>query len=199
MYPFVMGWLFGLSIAMPFGPVSMMCFEHSLSRGMSCGLARGAGAATMHGIYATLAAAAASTVAGPLMGVQSYIQLLSGFILACLGIRTILRQPNVSRHERRSAGHLADYLGGLGLALSNPMTLLPYVSFAGSIVLASSGTASVLAMAVIGVWLGTLSWYSTISGSAWLLRARLPPTMLTNLNLISGALLLGMGVLTALR
>lgn len=199
MYTFALGWFFGLSVAMPFGPVSMMCFEHSLSRGMSCGIARGAGAATMHGIYATLAVAAASAVAGPLMGLQSYIQLVSGFVLACLGIRTILRQPNVSCRERGSAGHLADYLGGLGLALSNPMTLLPYVSFAGSIFLAGSATASVQAMAVVGVWLGTLCWYGTISGSAWLLRARLPPDMLANLNLISGALLLGMGVLTALR
>lgn len=199
MHFFLTGWLVGLSIAIPFGPVSMMCVEQSLSRGVLKGLASGAGAATSHGFYATLAVFGAHAAATSLANLEGTIHLMSGAVFALLGIRTILRTPGppaANALQRRSLTH---YAGGLALALANPMTLLPYVAFAGTMALSNGETAPLPMTVVAGIALGTLSWYWTISGSAWLLRRRLPRALLERLNLVSGTILIAMGALTAMR
>lgn len=195
---FMSGWLLGLSIAIPFGPVGAMCLERSLSRGVLRGLASGAGAATTHAIYATLAVVGANAVAAPLVGLQAHIHMLSGVILTVLGIRTLLRVPASRLPLGRQAGALADYLSGFGLALTNPMTLLPYIAFAGSVMLTQPTGGAISAMVVAGISLGTLTWYGTLCGSAWALRQRLPQKLHDHLNHASGTLLIAMGLLTAI-
>jgi threonine/homoserine/homoserine lactone efflux protein len=196
---FLTGWLLGLSIAIPFGPVSMMCVEQSLSRGVLRGLVSGTGAATSHGFYATLAVLGTNAAAGQLISLQGAIHVLSGLIFALLGLKTILRKPVRQMADDATRGGLADYAGGLALALANPMTLLPYLAFAGSLVVSGARDSRLSVPIVVGIALGTLSWYWTISGSAWLLRQHLPRGILARLNLISGSILIAMGVLTALR
>lgn len=195
---FLLGWLFGLSIAIPFGPVCTMCLERSLSRGVWHGLAVGAGSATAHAIYATLAVVGANAVAAPLVGLQAHVHILSGLVLTILGIRTFVRAPASRRPLDQQTGRLADYMAGLALALANPMTVVPYVAFAGSVMLANPTGGAVQVPVVIGICLGTLSWYGTVCGSTWLLRRRLPRKVLDHLNHASGTILMGMGVLTAL-
>lgn len=199
MHLFLTGWLVGLSIAIPFGPVSMMCVEQSLSRGVLKGLASGAGAATSHGLYATLAVFGAHAAATSLANIEGTIHLMSGAVFALLGIRTILRGPGLPASAALRRGGLTHYAGGLALALANPMTLLPYVAFAGTMALSGGETTTLPMTVVAGIALGTLSWYWTISSSAWLLRQRLPRALLDRLNLVSGAILIAMGALTAMR
>ena len=199
MHFFLTGWLVGLSIAIPFGPVSMMCVEQSLSRGVLKGLASGAGAATSHGFYATLAVFGAHAAATSLANVEGTIHLISGAVFALLGIRTILRAPGRPATAGTQRGGLTHYAGGLALALANPMTLLPYVAFAGTMALSGGEPGSLPIILVAGVALGTLSWYWTISSSAWLLRQRLPRGLIERLNLVSGTILIAMGALTAMR
>ncbi len=199
MHFFLTGWLVGLSIAIPFGPVSMMCVEQSLTRGVLKGLASGAGAATSHGFYATLAVFGAHAAATSLANVEGTIHLMSGAVFALLGIRTMLRSPAGPAGPGVRQGGLTHYAGGLALALANPMTLLPYVAFAGTMALSGNETTTLPMTLVAGIALGTLCWYWTISSSAWLLRQRLPRALLERLNLVSGAILIAMGALTALR
>jgi len=199
MHFFLTGWLMGLSIAIPFGPVSMMCVEQSLSRGVLRGLASGAGAATSHGLYATLAVFGAHAAAASLTNVEGTIHLMSGAVFAFLGVRTILRSPGPEAGHGARSGGFTHYAGGLALALANPMTLLPYMAFAGTMALSGERNGTLPLTLVAGIATGTLSWYWTISGSAWLLRQRLPRGLLERLNLVSGAILIGMGALTAMR
>jgi threonine/homoserine/homoserine lactone efflux protein len=194
---FVSSFVFGLSIAMPFGPVSMMCVEQTLIRGVGPGLAGGAGAATTHGIYATLAVFGAHAWAAPLAGLQTQSHLFSGMVFVVLGIWTIFRHPGTQTNKTLAAARLGPFLAGVGLALANPMTLLPYFAFAGSMVL--TDPIGGLVLTVCGVGLGTLFWYWTMSGSAWLLRKRLPRRLLMHLHLIAGPALIAIGIVTILR
>jgi threonine/homoserine/homoserine lactone efflux protein len=199
MQSFISGWLLGLSIAIPFGPVTMMCVERSLTRGIWDGMASGAGAATTHAIYATLSVLGADALVRPLMGMQSQIHLISGLLLLAIGLRTLLRRPVPHRSRGTPTGRVANYVGGLALALSNPMSLIPYLAFAGSLVVAPAVDQSTHEWAVVGICLGTLSCYWTVSGSVWLLHQRLPIGALHHLNVASGAILISSGVLTMLR
>ncbi|OLP61962.1 hypothetical protein BJF93_07505 [Xaviernesmea oryzae] len=196
---FLSSWFFGLSIAMPFGPVSMMCVEQSLARGVGHGMASGAGAATTHGVYATIALLGAQALAAPLAALQTEAHLLSGLVFSFLGIWTMLRLPAQRRSQTSAIGGFAPYLTGVALALANPMTLLPYIAFSSSLALINPAKGIVQLLVIAGVGLGTLSWYWTMSGSAWLLRQRLPRTLLAYLHLIAGPTLIGIGIMTVLR
>ncbi|MCA2435884.1 LysE family translocator [Rhizobium leguminosarum] len=196
---FVSSFVFGLSIAMPFGPVGMMCLEQSLARGVRPGLASGAGAATTHGLYATLAVFGAHVSAAPLAGFQTQSHYFSGIVFVLLGIWTLFRHPSARDNKTSTTGELGPFLAGAGLALANPMTLLPYLAFAGSLALTDQIGGLFHVLIVCGVGLGTLSWYWTMSGSAWLLRQRLPRQLLTHLHLLAGPALIAMGIVTALR
>ncbi|MDO1585300.1 LysE family translocator [Rhizobium oryzicola] len=196
---FVSAWILGLSIAIPFGPVSLMCLEHSLSQGIRCGLASGAGAATTHGIYATLAMIGANSVAASLVSHQALIHTLSGTVFLLIGVRTILRRGVAEARVNVTGGRLSVYLRGMALALANPMTILPYIAFGGSVALSDTARSAEHILSIMGICLGTLSWYWVMSSSAWLFRQRLPETLLTRLNLMSGAMFIVMGISTAVR
>ncbi len=101
-------------------------------RGVGPGLASGAGAATTHGLYATLAVFGAHVSAGPFAGFQTQFHYFSGIVFVLLGIWTLFRHPSARDNKTSTTGGLGPFLAGAGLALANPMTLLPYLAFAGS-------------------------------------------------------------------
>lgn len=193
----IAGALFGLSIALPFGPVSLMCVQRSLYLGLRPGLISAAGAASTHGVYATIAVLGADAVAGALTPWHLMIRFASAAVLILLGIRSVLRAPALHQPISAHAGATASFMAGLTMAMTNPMTILAYAAFASSTVFLGAGVAP--ASAVVGVVAGTAAWYATLSGSAWILRGHLPQRVLGKLNIIAGVGLIGMGLLMALR
>lgn len=193
----VAGALFGLSIALPFGPVSLMCVQRSLYLGLRPGLISAAGAASTHGVYATIAVLGADAVAGTLTRWHLTIRFASAAILILMGIRSVLRSPVLHQPINAHADAAANFMTGLTMAMTNPMTVLAYAAFASSTVLLGAGVAP--ASAVVGVVAGTSAWYATLSGSAWVLRGRLPQRALSKLNVVAGVGLIVMGLLMTLR
>ena len=76
----------GLSVAAPFGPVSLICVQQSLNRGCRYGIISGLGAATSHGIFATAAIIGAGTLSMVLMPWSNAIRLVSALVLVWLGL-----------------------------------------------------------------------------------------------------------------
>jgi len=78
-----------------------------------------------------------------------------------------------------------------GLTLTNPMTILSFAAiYAG---LGLGGRDSDLAVAgtmVLGVFLGSVLWWSALSGGVSLFRAKFTPAGLVWVNRISGAVIM---------
>lgn len=182
------------SIALPFGPVSLMCVQRSLSSGALRGLACGAGASTAHGLFAALAVLGADAAAGSLIGWQPIVHLASSAALIAIGLRMVMKAAKTPNPESGKAGGLTDYLTGLMMALTNPATILPYLALAGSGLFIDRENLFNLTATVTGVLLGSVAWYATLSGSAWVLKDRLPGAFLSKLNLLAGPALIGMGL-----
>ena len=195
----ISGALLGLSVAAPFGPVSLMCVRRSLLSGIWRGIASGAGAATAHGLYAATAMMSADIVAGTLTRWHLLVQLLSATVLIALGVRTMARRATAEQPVDLRASGSTDYATGLLLALSNPMTILPYAALASGVAAIDPGKGLNLGWMVAGIILGTVSWYAALSSSAWLLSKHLPQRVLSQLNWFAGAVLIGFGVLILTR
>ncbi len=194
----VAGAVLGLSVAAPFGPIGLLCVQRSIAVGPGVGLVTGLGASSVHAFYAMLAVTGASAVAGELDRWNQPVRLLSCVFLVFLGARVLVRRPPTARPVGPICSRRA-FASSFAVALCNPLTVVPYLLVASSN--ASTGTAgnALTFWSVLGVFLGTTSWYATISGGASLFRSSLPSTAIRTLNQVAGALLIGFGLLTAIR
>lgn len=201
----VKGFLLGLAIAAPVGPIGVLCIRRTLGEGWRVGFLTGMGAATADGFYGGVAAFGLTAIAQALVAQRGLIGAVGGLLLCYLGLRTLLAKPAAeaaaeAASARRGRGMLGAYATTVGLTLANPATILSFVAiFAGlGLVGAVRNAIAAPGLLTAGVFLGSASWWLLLSGGVSLLRTRLPPTALHWVNRLSGALLLCFGLLALL-
>ncbi len=191
----VAGMALGLSVALPFGPVSLVCLQRAMASGWKYGIASSLGATTAQAIFATIALTASGIVSGQLSEWQGTIRIVSSALLMFIGFRTLSR----SRVTGRSG--LADslataYVSTLALALTNPMTILPYLAVTSA--LASGGGRSMHFLPMVaGIVVGAGVWYAALSSGALLFSRFLGQAFVGRLNMVAGTALISFGAITA--
>ena len=191
------GLILGFAIAAPVGPIGVLCIRRTLAAGWLTGLLTGLGAATADGLYGGVAAFGLTAISGALVAQQGIIRVVGGALLCYLGLRTLLAKPAADAAPARDRrGLLGAYLSTVGLTLTNPATILSFAAvFAGlGLVGAGGSMAAAPTWLTAGVFLGSACWWLLLSGGVSLLRTRLAPGALRWVNRISGALLLGFGI-----
>jgi threonine/homoserine/homoserine lactone efflux protein len=191
------GLVLGFAIAAPVGPIGVLCIRRTLAAGWLTGLLTGLGAATADGFYGGVAAFGLTAISGVLVAQQGIIRVVGGALLCYLGLRTLLAKPAANAAPVRDRRGLSGaYLSTVGLTLTNPATILSFAAvFAGlGLVGAGGSMAAAPAWLTAGVFLGSACWWLLLSGVVSLLRTRLAPGALRWVNRVSGALLLGFGV-----
>jgi len=189
------GLVLGFSIAAPVGPVGVLCIRRSMARGFRSGLVSGLGAASADAVYGTIAAAGLTLVADFLVRQQLWLGLLGGGFLLYLGVKTFVSKPADDAAKQESESASGDYISTLLLTLSNPMTIFSFAAiFSGM----SAQTLPVFRFSafllVLGVFLGSASWWLILSGSVGLLRSRVTPALLGWVNRISGLVIIGFAI-----
>jgi threonine/homoserine/homoserine lactone efflux protein len=194
--------MLGLVIAIPFGPVCLMCVQRTLALGIWFGIASGMGAAVAHGLFSFvvsfLAEASAAVLAQAAFTVQVPLYIAGGLALIFMGLRTCLVLSRPPR-EARCGDLCSAFMSTLLIAAANPMTMLPYLAIAavpeaGSPLIMSRGFA-----ASIGVMLGSASWYLVLALSTNAMFQNLQKATLDRLNNLAGILLIGLGAALCAR
>ena len=182
---FLKALVFGFLLAASVGPLWILCFRRTLAQGPLTGLASGMGVALADGFYAMVAAFGLTAVSGFLLRHAFWIGLGGGAFLLYLGVKTLLSRPSLENAPAERVGLAQACLSTLGLTLANPPTLVAFAAiFAGlGLVTGDFGAA---AWVVLGVFLGSASWWVVlVAGTSWL-RGRIDPRLLRALNLVSG-------------
>jgi threonine/homoserine/homoserine lactone efflux protein len=201
---FVRGFIVGFSIAAPVGPIGVLCIRRSLADGRLTGFVSGLGAATADAAYGFIAAFGLTAISTALVSQRFWLRLIGGAFLCYLGVRTLTAVPatepaRAGRSGAARRGLLVAYASTLFLTLTNPMTILSFAAiFAGlglAALLPDYGTAAFM---VLGVFLGSATWWLLLSGGAALLRSRATPTGLRWVNRLSGAVIMGFGLVALL-
>src|SRR3954467_4728299 len=83
----------GLAVAVPIGPMGVLCIQRTLAFGLAAGLATGLGAATVHLILGSIAALGlgAALTAQLGAGAQPLLPLLSASLLLWFSVRITSR------------------------------------------------------------------------------------------------------------
>lgn len=183
----------GLVLAVPVGPIGLLCLRRSLTSGMAAGLATGLGAATADAIYAAVAAFALAAAA-PLLAEAGWLRLAGGIVLIGLGARDMASRPAPAAPPTLR-GAVGAYAGTVLLTLANPATIL---TFAAIIIglglipdLASNADRGIF---VAGVFLGSALWWVVLSSAGAAIGSRVPPAAIPWTRRIAGAALAGFGV-----
>ncbi len=190
------GFIIGISIAAPVGPIGILCIRRTLSEGRLTGLLSGLGAATADMIYGAIAAFGLTVIMNTLIDQRVWLQLIGGLFLLYLGIKTLLSKPSEEAAQINRSGLAGAYFSTLFLTITNPMTILSFIAiFAGTMPPNTTGTPLVL---VAGVFAGSATWWLALSFGVSLMRGRVAPNLMIWVNRISGVVIIIFGILSLL-
>ena len=185
----------GLAIAIPVGPIGLLCIRRSLTQGQLMGLVTGLGAATADGIYGSIAGFGLTALADVLVDFAQPLQLIGGGFLCYLGISTLRADPAMEAAQVSSRGLWGAYVSTLFLTLTNPVTILAFIAIFAGLGIVGSGQSWAASLAlVVGVFLGSALWWLCLSWGVTLFSQRLTPARLKWLNRLAGAAIFGFGV-----
>jgi threonine/homoserine/homoserine lactone efflux protein len=193
---FLQGFVLGISIAAPVGPIGLLCIQRTLSRGRIHGFASGLGAASADLCYALIAAFWLGTIGTFLLSLQLWLQIAGGVFLVGLGLKIARAAPVARAAAGDRVPGLAHAWGSTFLlTLTNPMTILSFfAAFAALGLGASPGGPTGARALVAGVFLGSTLWWLLLSFFAGLARARLTAGRLRFLNLAAGGIIMLLGL-----
>ena len=98
------GFIFGLVLAAPVGPVGVLCVQRTLSEGRLHGLLSGLGAAVGDAIYGAIAAFGVSAVQLWIADHQASLRTVGGIVLLLLAAKTLILKSN--RKNQKNVGKL---------------------------------------------------------------------------------------------
>jgi threonine/homoserine/homoserine lactone efflux protein len=188
------GIIVGFAIAAPVGPIGILCIHRSLHQGYKWGFVTGVGAATADAIYGAIAGFGLTFISGFLLQYQHWIHLVGGCLLLYFGSQILFSKASMGNSVQtdNESNLFLTYAGALFLNLTNPMTILLFLSiFSGMGLLSSSISYEQTAALILGMLLGALSWWIILCGSTrFLLRRHLNNAALLWVQRITGIAIL---------
>jgi threonine/homoserine/homoserine lactone efflux protein len=183
----------GLLLAVPVGPIGLLCLRRSLTLGMAAGMAVGLGAATADGIYAGIAAFALGAAA-PFIADAAWLGVAGGAALIAIGLKDIAHRDTVATTPTLRA-HMGVYAGTVLLTLTNPATVLTFAAIIVGLGLVPDLASRLDGLVfVAGVFLGSSAWWVILSGIGGKLGDRLPPGAIRWTRRIAGVVFVGFGI-----
>lgn len=196
---FLKGSLIGFSMAMPVGPVGMLCIQHSLRRGVWAGLIAGSGAALADAFFGCMAGFGVSLLSHIVTRYQVWFQIFGSFILWYLGIRIFKSQPASVKTSDAPFSWSRIFFSTFALTLTNPLTLLCFAAIYTSLGITPSDEEILPGIILtLGVLLGAAIWWSILTLGVTFIGKKFQITSSPLLNRISGGVLTGCGCLAGL-
>lgn len=156
------GFLIGVIVSAPMGPVGVLCIQRTLNKGRWYGFVTGIGATISDICYALLTGYGMSFVFDYVNKNIFYLQLLGSIMLLAFGIYTFRSNPVHSL--RPSSGNKGTYLHNLitsfFVTLSNPLIIFLFIGLFARFAFVSEGVlVSEAVTGYLAIALGALSWW----------------------------------------
>jgi len=192
---FLKGFIIGLLINVPVGPIGILCIRRSFTEGRALGFVSGLGVATVDAIYGVVAAFGLTFISNFLIHQQPWIRLFGGFLLLGLGMK-IFRARSVREVALpTTTGLLSAYISTAFVTVTNPVTFLSIAAiFAGLGVPKMYGNYTPIVVLVFGLFIGSTLWWLLVSHSIHLFRRKLTHRGMKWVSGISGVFILGFGL-----
>lgn len=183
------GFVLGFTIAATVGPISLLVIRRTVAEGRLYGLASGLGVATADATYGAVAAFGLTLITDVLVDARQVLGLVGGIFLLWMAWQAVRSTPTeAATVSTGRGGYAGAYLSILGLTLTNPMTILAFGAlFAGFGV--RNGATGDAALVVLGVLLGSSTWWVVLTTVVGGLRTRVTPRWIHRINVGSGVVI----------
>ena len=185
----------GFALALPIGPIGILCIRKTAAGGHLAGMIVGFGAATADALYGFIAAFGLTVISDALLTRQGWIRLIGGAFLCYLGIKTLRAKPADTSQPANGKGFLGSYISTFLLTLTNPLSIIAFLGvFAGFGLRNGDLSLGSAATLIAGVFLGSALWFFLLSYGITLFRDKINATGLGLVNRISGILIIMFGL-----
>jgi len=185
----IAGFLLGLSVAVPLGPVGATVIREGLERGTLPAFLIGLGAATVDFFYLTLVYLGVAPLLQAIPWLMTGFYLLGALLLGQMAWYSLTRAREGGLPPA-ATGRGKGFLFGLGITLFNPSTIVSWLGLGGAFAsawLTGRGWGEAAA-ALLAVFAGSLAWFATLSLAVGLARRALGsrPWVYRAVNLTAG-------------
>jgi threonine/homoserine/homoserine lactone efflux protein len=190
------GFLIGLVVAIPIGPVNLICIRRTLSYGTWSGFLSGLGGALGDGVFAAVTAFGLTAISQLIEGYSRPLQLMGGIMLLGFGLTVFqtdvssLRDAEGAPVKGRAPSPVRTILSTFALTIANPATLFGFTAlFAGFGSLAGQGTTFMEAgVTVLGVIAGSTSWWFMLTTFVGIFHGHIDTGVMRTINHVFGVL-----------
>lgn len=200
LYIFPRGFLIGLLISAPMGPIGMLVIQRTLSKGRWPGMFTGVGASVSDLLYCLLTGFGISFITDLIDRHQLLIQIAGGVVLAAFGLYLFRKNPtrSLKSADGESVPHTGnsywgDLVSGFFLTVSNPLILFFIIGLFArfNFILPESGIHHFIT-AYLTILAGALAWWYAVTYIVNKLRRRFNVRSLWLFNRIIASILIGM-------
>ncbi|MFA5332750.1 MAG: LysE family translocator [Methanoregula sp.] len=198
---YIQGFIIGLTLAVPVGPISLLCIQRTIADGRFHGIFSGLGVTTADSFYAAVAFLGLTAISGLIISHQFFFRLFAGLILILVGIKIWRSLPVRIEARPVHEPYYRDFLSMLAITLANPLTIIFFIAILPGFGFVISGSTALSGLLFVGgVFSGSAVWWFVLCGSLGSVRSRISASNLTTVNRISGVLiaLFGAGMLLML-
>ncbi|MGB2867644.1 MAG: LysE family transporter [Bacteroidota bacterium] len=188
------GMIIGFAMAVPIGPIGIMCIRKTLTEGHSRGMIIGFGAATADALYGSIAAFGLTFLSDAIASQQFWLRLVGGGLLLFLGIRTLRPKRDDPAIPLTNKGLLGSYVSAFLLALTNPVTIFAFIAVFAAFGVGNKVGVLSACILVLGVFAGSCLWFLGLGYVATVFKKRLNSNGFKWVNRISGALIILSGI-----
>ena len=195
------GFVLGLLVSIPLGPVGAIAIQRTISKGYKAGLLGGLGAACADLVYALIAGFGVSVIINWLVKVRTWIQTGGSFIFMYMAYKVFFTNPAIQVRRQRHRKHrpLEDFMATFLLTFSNPTPVFVFMAaFAGFFVHEEVQYLEII-VSIASVFAGCLSWWVVLVSGVNMFRSKIRLRHLLWVNKITGVVVLIFAVLLLIQ
>jgi len=192
---FARGLIMGVLMAAPIGAVGVMCVTRAANGAWLRAGAVALGSASVDALFGAIAGLGLTIIAGFIIENQTPLALMGGVIVTGLGLATFLSPLSAEEPELESEKLRRDFASAFMMSIANPATFLGAVGLYAALGSAEPEIARQTAgELVLGVFTGSLAWWTFLTLMTRLFRDRFSPATLKRINKIEGVVIIGLGL-----
>jgi threonine/homoserine/homoserine lactone efflux protein len=194
------GFIAGLLLALPFGPINLIGLQRAVERGFFGGMAAGLGIMLGDAVVALCAALGVQTITGTIREYRGAFQLMGGLALLAAGIKLYFAPKSIATRVEAAKPSLRDYAWDIPtlflLTITNPAAVMGLMAiYAGVSSFVEVDTVFDALLLVASAAGGSFVYWFVVSERIALVRHRLDEVQLGRINALAGLVLLGFGAL----
>lgn len=191
-YTFLFEWLLvGFAIAIPVGPIGVLCIQRSLTKGPLTGFVTGLGAATADTFYGAVVAFSITFISDFFLRYHMIIGIVGIAFLLFFGIK-IWREKVSSDISADSSDQRfwSYYLSAVFLTLTNVMTIVTFTAIFATVNLSYPvGNFSVPLLLTSGVFFGSGLWWLVLSQGVSFFKKKMTHSIIAVINKVSAVIM----------